>query len=403
MNIELFSTLLRNLLQVNVIHINKNTDSSKTLQAFEEKFCFHETMQPMFTAQAINYYTEYMKENTYYEIIDSLDMCLLFFDFKDETFYLGPYVKSEYDEKKLQELLAKNSLPASYTIPLKLYYTAFPLLSTYHIQTTITACIRSFDPVLPEYTYRRLQGFHKELSMETLDSPDIYDYSELYRRYDVENHFIKMIENGDEREVEIAFQDVISSSGNVENYTTNAIRQNPMTGLSILRTLARKAAERSGLSVVTIDEITQKAVQLMTASQNYRDQGMYTRNMILELTRAVHDQQIANTGYSPAIRRILEYMELHYSQEFSLTTLAEYMDRSPSYISKIFKQETGTTLVNHLAGIRCRHAVQMLKDTDLSIQEISSYIGYMDNNYFVKVFKKQFGLTPSEYRSKKTQ
>ena len=51
--------------------------------------------------------------------------------------------------------------------------------------------------------------------------------------------------------------------------------------------------------------------------------------------------------------------------------------------------------------LRCQEAAQMLKKTDLPIQEISFYVGYPDNNYFVKVFRSEYGVTPTDYRSKK--
>lgn len=72
---------------------------------------------------------------------------------------------------------------------------------------------------------------------------------------------------------------------------------------------------------------------------------------------------------------------------------------SASYLSKLFKRETGKTMTQYTADLRCRQAAEMLRETGLSVQEISSYVGYLDNNYFVKVFKKMTGKTPSEYRA----
>jgi YesN/AraC family two-component response regulator len=64
----------------------------------------------------------------------------------------------------------------------------------------------------------------------------------------------------------------------------------------------------------------------------------------------------------------------------------------------VFKKETGWTMTEYIALMRCKKAARLLKKTDLPVQEISSYVGYSDNNYFVKVFKKIYDLTPSEYR-----
>lgn len=67
-------------------------------------------------------------------------------------------------------------------------------------------------------------------------------------------------------------------------------------------------------------------------------------------------------------------------------------------LSKKFKKETGLTFGSYIAKKRCEKAALLLKETALQVQEISNYVGYPDNNYFIKVFKKMYNMTPSEYR-----
>lgn len=400
MNLSLFSTLIRNLLQVNVLCTDNDQDA---LRFFEEKYCFHEALQPMFTVQALTYLMDSMQENTYYEIVDSLNVCLLFFRFSDQTFFVGPYVKTEYNEKKMQATLAENKMPASYAISLKLYYSAFPLLSIYHIQNTISACLSSFHGVLIDFSYRRLHGFHENIDAAPLFQTESIDYSELYRRYDIENHFLKMIETGNVEEVLTAYDETGAKSSPANDPYLISVYHNPVSGLAMVRALARKAAENSGLSVITIDEITQKAVQLMASSPDYREQTRITRNMLVELTQAVRNHLLHAGDYSAPIQRVIEYLSLNFSQEISLPHLADMVHFSDSHLSKVFKKETGTTISQYIAHLRCEHAAQMLRNTELSIQEISNYVGYQDNNYFVKVFKKQYNVTPSQFRSGKSK
>lgn len=395
MDTALFKMLLRNLLQVNVFCMETEKHA---LRLFEEKYCFHEELQPMFTARALAYLIDSMQENIYYEITDTLNVCLLFFRFRDQTFLVGPYVKTEYEEQKMQVVLAENKIPASYAISLKLYYTAFPLLSIYHIQNTISACINAFSEVPVDFSYRRLHGFHEKINPAPLFRTEPIDHNELYRKYDIENHFLQMIETGNVEEVLTAYDEISErSSSDVQPYLVS-VQQNPFSGLSIVRALARKAAENSGLSVITIDEITQKAVQLMNSSSNYHEQTNITRHMLVELAQAVRSHLLDSADYSAPIRKVAEYLSINFSQEISLSYLADMVHLSESHLSKIFKKETGKTISAYIARLRCRHAAKMLKETELSIQEISNFVGYPDNNYFVKVFKKQYGVTPSVFR-----
>ena len=71
---------------------------------------------------------------------------------------------------------------------------------------------------------------------------------------------------------------------------------------------------------------------------------------------------------------------------------------SISNFCKQFKKETGITVNEYITNQRCKKASEFLSETTYSIQEIGSYVGYDDNNYFVKVFKKVYNTTPSQYR-----
>lgn len=396
MNLSLFSTLLRNLLHANIMWIG---DDRNDLLHFEEKFCFHPSLQPMYTAEALSYLMESMHENTFYEIVDTLDICILFFRFADQTFFVGPYIKHQYEEKKIQTILVENQMPASYNLSLKLYYSTFPLLSVSHVQNTITACMNAFADNSMEFSYHRLHGFQEKIDARPLFETESLDYDELYRRYDSENHFLKMIETGNTEEVLTACSEMIMPPKLHHKMIDSAIYQNPVISLSIIRALARKAAENGGASIVDINEITQRAVQKITSSQNYLEQINFTRSMIQELTEAVAKHKLHFGAYSVPVQRILEYLELNYSQEISFSHLAEMVHLSEAYLSKVFKKEVGVTITRHIMHIRCQKAAQLLKDTRLSVQEISNYVGYPDNNYFVKIFKKQYGVTPTAFRS----
>ena len=97
----------------------------------------------------------------------------------------------------MQNILIENKMPASYAISLRLYYTALPLLVTYQIQRIVTACMVSFDPRFPEYTYRKLLGFQEEPKEPKTYRQKSIDYSDVYQRYRLENRLLKLIEKGE--------------------------------------------------------------------------------------------------------------------------------------------------------------------------------------------------------------
>lgn len=393
MDLEFFRKLLHNLLNAEVI-IHDN--DIRTLATFEDAYCFQKALQPMFTIDSLSYLLGSMNDTTFYEIVDKLDVCLFFFQFKKKVFLIGPYVRTEYSDEKIQNILIENKMPASYATSIKLYYTAMPLLSTYQIQRTVTACMVSFDPLLQEYTYRRLLGFQEEPKEPKIYRQDSIDYSTVYHRYHVENSLLKLIGKGEVERIIQAFEKMQNESSSLIDLYLSPVYQSP---ISILRALARKAAEQSGLSVITIDQITQKSVQRLSGIDDINKQRQCCYEMLIELTTAVRDHLVNTSGYSPAIVKVVEYLSLNYTQNINIDVLCQISDYSSSHLAKIFKHETGRTITQYIADLRCRQAAEMLRETNLPVQEISSYVGYTDNNYFVKVFKRVMGNTPSEYRA----
>ncbi len=393
MDIKLFRKLLQNLLNTDVRTYDNDI---RSLAALEETCCFQKALQPMFTADSLSYLLGSMNDTTFYEIVDKLDVCLFFFQFEKNLFLIGPYVRTEYSDEKMQNILIENKMPASYATSLRLYYTAMPLLGAYQIQRTVTACMVSFNPLLHEYTYRKLLGFQEEPKEPKTYRQDSIDYSAVYQRYHVENRLLKLIEKGDVENIIQAYDEMQDESASLADLFRSPVYQSP---ISILRALARKAAEQSGLSIITIDQITQKSVQRLSGTDDIEKQGQYCYEMLIELTTAVRDHLVNTSGYSSAIVKVVEYLSLNYTQNINMDILCQISDYSSSHLAKIFKHETGQTITQYIANLRCRQAAEMLRETNLPVQEISSYVGYTDNNYFVKVFKKVIGNTPSEYRA----
>ena len=396
MDHTLFSALLKNLLSVDVTDA---TDMDSSLYAFEKEYCFSIKMQPMFTSKALYYLLSSSKESMIYELIDQLGICLSFFTFDNRIYIIGPYVKEKYSELKTETVLAKNDESSSKSLAFKLYYTAFPIVYTEQITSVVNKCIISFSPTESEYSYRRLSGFIQDVSEED-DKTELSEknYSEIYRRYDQEKQFLSMIRNGDTKNILSAFEK-LSGPEALSDFSKETLNYYASGyGLAILKALSRKAAEESGLSVITIDEITQKYTQLSSATNNAELQTRYQIDMIVELTKAVHNHKLSLDKYSPPIQRVMEYINLHLGDHISNDDLAANASMSISHLSKVFKKETGMTMTEYIALMRCKKAAGLLKKTDLPVQEISSYVGYSDNNYFVKVFKKIYDLTPSEYR-----
>ena len=101
---------------------------------------------------------------------------------------------------------------------------------------------------------------------------------------------------------------------------------------------------------------------------------------------------------SPYTRAAVLEIRRRYGEDLSLPDLADEIGISPTYLSRIFKAETGSSFVGYLTNLRMEKARHLLETTALSVREISERTGFASCNYFIRVFRQQTGLTPAQYQ-----
>jgi two-component system response regulator YesN len=101
-----------------------------------------------------------------------------------------------------------------------------------------------------------------------------------------------------------------------------------------------------------------------------------------------------------AVSNVQDYLLANLDKDLSLVRLAEVSRLNPSYLSRLFKQVTGVNLNVYIQDARMNKAMELLRDSDNKVYEIAKLTGYEYPPYFTKIFKKQFGIGPQEYRDR---
>ncbi|MHA7964852.1 response regulator [Paenibacillus sp. CAU 1782] len=103
--------------------------------------------------------------------------------------------------------------------------------------------------------------------------------------------------------------------------------------------------------------------------------------------------------YSELIDKVKAYIEEHYDKEYiSLQSASDYVQLSPSHLSKVFSQGTGQTFIEHLTQTRMRKAMELLLTTPAKSYEVAFQVGYNDAHYFSNLFKRVTGMTTKQFR-----
>ena len=106
----------------------------------------------------------------------------------------------------------------------------------------------------------------------------------------------------------------------------------------------------------------------------------------------------AKEDKSGIISEIKNIVELDYRRDIGLDYVAEKVNLSSTYVSYLFKKETGQTLVKYITDKKMDRAKKMLGDRNLKIMQVAKSCGYENQSYFNKLFKNYFGVTPKQYR-----
>ena len=113
----------------------------------------------------------------------------------------------------------------------------------------------------------------------------------------------------------------------------------------------------------------------------------------------MRSSKLGNTNYYQSIvESSIAFMQEYYAQNITCQTLSSRVYLSDGYLNKIFKKITGESPLHFLQSIRITKAAELLLSTSLPIATVASRVGYADMKYFYEIFKRQYGLTPKQYR-----
>lgn len=111
-------------------------------------------------------------------------------------------------------------------------------------------------------------------------------------------------------------------------------------------------------------------------------------------------QNFSHPEYSRLTREVINYIRLHLDEELSLKYLADIFQKNASVLSATFSRETAISLTKFIQKERVREAIRLFNSTNLSVSEVAIAVGYQDFSYFSKIFSKEIGCSPREYKAK---
>lgn len=353
---------------------------------------------------AVREFLHAAQEQTIYKITDRFWSHYLMLRLPGEEHYpllvLGPYLTIDLTREQIMEQAERSRIPANQIRLLENFYAGVPVVSdtTMLFAMVDTFCRQVWNDgeivrVDVEWEMNHLfQPFPVgERSHKLEDSA--WNMRMMEQRYAYENELMQAVSQGSVHKAEMLMSSFSSMA--FEQRTSDPVRNLKNYGI-IMNTLLRKAAENGGVHPVYLDSVSAgfaKRIEAITSVSAVRD---LMTEMFRSYCRLVKKNSIKQ--YSPQVQRTVIQIDSDLGGDLSLKHLAEQQNINASYLSTIFKRETGQTITEYIIQRRMQLARQLLSSTQLQIQTIAQHCGIPDVNYFSKTFKKYVGMTPKQFR-----
>ena len=158
----------------------------------------------------------------------------------------------------------------------------------------------------------------------------------------------------------------------------------------------------------TIKELCEQLIEIYEAKKSERELNITTQiktkiillQFILEMWEKGFIVENNTSGRNIVEKEMVSYIQQNFTGKISLREFGEQFHLSEKYISRYFKEHFHITLSQYVAYLRLEYAKQLLQDTDISVTEVAMRSGYQNISYFIRSFKKTYGVSPLKYRKK---
>ena len=285
--------------------------------------------------------------------------------------------------------------------------------------------IATFLGGIPQYTYNQflnlLLYLHFTLTGEKRTITDAFgltdtgyqtlvgkQYSEIsyharedgiqHGTYYFEQQMLELIKNGEPDKLN-AFLLAAAKTANVREgkLAETPLRQAKNLFIGLITMVGKFAAIPGGMDIEQTYQLIDTYIQECEKLQTEEAVKNLQYNMPIDFARRVSRQKLPE-GLSQEVFSCMQFIATHISDPITAADVVEYSGKSRAYVFRKFHEELGTSIAAYITRCRLREAASLLRYTDKTLAEISSYLCFSSQSHLQNVFKKHYGITPAQYR-----
>ena len=210
--------------------------------------------------------------------------------------------------------------------------------------------------------------------------------------FDKERELLRLIAQGDKKGSQRLLNEILGSVFFSAGRNFEVVKSRVLE----LVVLLSRAAVEGGAEVEQVFGLNLKYLRQIHNFSSVDDLAAWLSRIMLRFTDFVFD--LREVKHADAIYRAVQYVHQNFAEKITLDAVAREVYLSPAYFSKVFKDELKVSFNNYLNRYRIDKARDILRNTSIALVDVAAMVGYEDQSYFSKVFKKIAGVTPGRYR-----
>ena len=207
-----------------------------------------------------------------------------------------------------------------------------------------------------------------------------------------EDELLASLSKGDTPVAKAALNDIL---GHILYYSGGDIEVLRLHVLELTVLLSR-AALKGGANNEAIFGLKQGFLREINALSSQDDIIIWLHGVMQRFEQ--HVFIAASNKHPNVIRRAIAFIKHNFAKKMTLQDIADHVYMSPSYFSKVFKDETGQSPISFLTAYRIEESKRLLMDLSVNIIDIPEKVGFEGQSYYTRVFKRAEGMTPGQYR-----
>ncbi|MBR4081052.1 MAG: helix-turn-helix transcriptional regulator [Clostridia bacterium] len=342
-----------------------------------------------------------LRHNTVYFISDAFGWKYVFLRLPEteDCLLTGPYLTESVSDPFIMALMEQRKIPAELLPTLRNYYKQVTLLPS---ESFILSAVAALGEMLWGSTEDFSTEFRTIAPTAAVSPADVALDSRrstaerqlIEARYEAESRLMYAVSHGQMHQAAM-----VLSSFNIAHFeqrTADPLR-NMKNYLIVFNTLMRKAAQQGSVHPLYIDQLSSTLALQIEQLVSVEAGTQMLGRMVHKYCLLVKNHNM--TQYSQPVQSVILRVDTELSGDLSLSAHAAAIGVNASYLSSLFKKETGQTLTEYVTRRRIDYAIFLLNTSDMQIQTIAQHCGIPDVNYFTRSFRKVTGLTPTEYRA----